>query len=90
MSVGDEPVISECLQEHRSLSSLAIGNVAATKAHVDKNKYVVVGVKTEAVDQRLTTEDGETRFVRTEGLRFLVFKQYWFRRDYRELSKISE
>ncbi|GJW19859.1 hypothetical protein Tco_0027295 [Tanacetum coccineum] len=29
-----EPVISECLQEHHSLSSLAIGNVSATKAHM--------------------------------------------------------
>nr|GEX93566.1 hypothetical protein [Tanacetum cinerariifolium] len=36
-SVG-KPFISECQQEQRSLFSLAIGNVAATKAHVDNIK----------------------------------------------------
>nr|GEY44804.1 leucine--tRNA ligase, chloroplastic/mitochondrial [Tanacetum cinerariifolium] len=36
-----EPVTSECLQEHLLLSSLAIGNVSATIAHVDINKPFV-------------------------------------------------
>nr|GEU83606.1 retrovirus-related Pol polyprotein from transposon TNT 1-94 [Tanacetum cinerariifolium] len=49
-SVG-KPVISECLQEQHSLSSLAIGNVAATKAHVDSIKSEVVRGQANKINQ---------------------------------------